>query len=527
MDRVSVEAALSWTNGIEIWTIGDCEGNQGTWNAYGDAVSFEPRMPLKYDQTIGYTVTIASTATDLAGNAFASDITFSFKTSADSDPPTIDHFPSQSSVSYDQSYNVMATIIDYWGNVSSARLYYQGVSDASPINSIEMTLTDTDTYQAAIPPQLSLGFIHYYIWANDTFNNVARNPTNYTNQSQLFNVSVVDGVKPEISHVQVTEEEVFKDIEIWAVVTDEVQLQGVYLHYRAINSSIYVNVAMQPAANSTPNTYKHQIPAQGTIGQVQYNITAVDQSGNFNSTPILTIQIIDRYAPVINSVIPQHLENQTKVLIRANVTDDVGVNSVVLYFKAVGGNQWVSRSMTYIEGDYYEFTILAQRRSGMIYYYVNATDIYGNQASTLSEQDQFQIEVVGVGPDYTLYYALACVLALLMVVLVFLVVRKFSKPAQTEEPPETAESLAEEPSTLETELCPKCEFDIEKGASCPFCASENPVEPVAEPPPKPEVASPKPGLDNQEMLARLEKAFKDGKMSEEQYLRNVEKFSKR
>ncbi len=73
---------------------------------------------------------------------------------------------------------------------------------------------------------------------------------------------------------------------------------------------------------------------------------------------------------------------------------------------------------------------------------------------------------------------------------------------------------------MRTELCPKCGFDIEKGSPCPFCAGEKPPEP-----PKPQ-AQPetKPKLDRDEMLQRVEKAYKEGRMNEEQYRKNLEKF---
>jgi WD40 repeat protein len=434
MDRVATEMAFSWTDGATSWLVGDCVGNQGVWNAYGDTVIFTPKVPLMYQKPT-YSVKVMTIATDLAGNQLDSNLTFSFTTSADVDPPKIEHFPSQDTVSYDLSYNIMAIITDQWGAVDSARLYYQGVDDTTPASSIEMIFTYTDTYMASIPAQLSLGTIYYYIQASDAFNNIARNPVNYTNQSQLFSVSVIDGVKPEISHVRVMEADVFSEIEIWAVVTDSIQLQTVALNYRPIGSEPYIIAPMLPDVNGTANTFRYMIPQQTNIGQIQYNITALDSSGNFNSTSTYPVQIIDRTAPHINSVNASFLANQTMVLIRANVTDDVGVNSVVLYFKAVGGNQWVPRPMRHVGGNYYEFTIPAQPRSGVIYYYVNATDLYGNQASTLVPPYPagFQIEVVGVGSDYTLYYILGGVLAVLLVIMVYLVAKKFSRPPRTSE----------------------------------------------------------------------------------------------
>jgi WD40 repeat protein len=431
MNRGVTEASFSWTDGTSTWNVGNCVGNKGTWNAYGDTVSFKPREPLQYQKT-GYSFRVNSTASDLAGNLLGQNMIFTFTTSADTDPPTIEYHPSQATVSYEQEYNVMAIIKDQWGVVDNAMLFYQGVADTSPTRSILMSLSGTDTYQASIPAQQSLGTIFYFIKATDAYNNMAWSPVNYTNHSQLYAVEVVDGVRPEISHVPVIEADVFREIEIWAVVMDGVQLRDVNLNYRAIGSFSYTMIAMQPV-NATPNTFRYMIPAQNSTGMVHYNISAVDASGNFNSTDFISIRILDSTAPLINAVIPNLLDNQTRVLVRANVTDDVEVGSVVLYFKAVGGDAWVSRQMTHVSGDIYEFTIPAQRRSGFVYYYVNATDSSGNQASTLFEQDQFQVEVEGVDEGVSIYYVLGGVLVVLMILLVLLLIRKFSGPAKANE----------------------------------------------------------------------------------------------
>ncbi|MCK4757485.1 MAG: Ig-like domain-containing protein, partial [Thermoplasmata archaeon] len=114
-----------------------------------------------------------------------------------------------------------------------------------------------------------------------------------------------------------------------------------------------------------------------------------------------------------------------------------------------------------------------------------------------------------------------------------------STPEPTPPPPEP------ESEGIETELCPSCGFEIEKGTACPFCSSEpgveeihaEPVEepvvqePVREKPPaptpEPEPEASQPAmLDNQEKIARIEKAYKEGKITKEQYLNNLERFKK-
>ena len=458
MDQTSVESAFSWTDGTDTWTVGDCVnklGNkQGDWNDYGNMVSFTPDIDIKPSVIPRYSISdysfsIEATATDLAGNQLTAAYTVSFTTSADIDAPKIEYSQSQNTVSYDQDYTVIAYISDQWGNVSAASLFYQGVGDLTPTRNIIMTNTLADKYTATIPAQLAIGTIYYYIEATDDFNNIARNPVNYTNQSQLFNVSVIDGVKPVISHVQETEQNLFYPIEIWAVVTDEISLGQVELFYHPVDAptGTFNNITMQNNTVGSATTFNCTIPAQSNIGSVLYNITATDTSGNFNSTTFFTIEIIDRTLPLINSVVPTHMENKTRVLVQANVTDDMEVNEVILYFKISGSDHWVSRTMVNTGGDIYSFTIPAQPKSGnvTINYYVNATDTSGNPASTLTENDAFVIEVIGEGEDLTLYYILGIILAILMVVLVILVIRKFSKPDEPDLDYET--NLSNEPRT--------------------------------------------------------------------------------
>ena len=107
---------------------------------------------------------------------------------------------------------------------------------------------------------------------------------------------------------------------------------------------------------------------------------------------------------------------------------------------------------------------------------------------------------------------------------IFLLARK-QKPELEEEP------------TLEPEKCPKCGFYKEKGSECQACFGEGfpapsepsspepmPEEPATKSPePKPETPNSK--FTNEEMLEKIEKSYKDGKLTEEQYLKNKKKFS--
>lgn len=82
----------------------------------------------------------------------------------------------------------------------------------------------------------------------------------------------------------------------------------------------------------------------------------------------------------------------------------------------------------------------------------------------------------------------------------------------------------------DTEICKACGFEIEKGSQCPFCPPAETPAPVEDVPPpvedvKPKAKASRPVLTDAEKLARVEQAYLEGKMTREQYEKNVVKFS--
>jgi WD40 repeat protein len=448
MDRASVEAAFSVNNATHNLDAGDC--SLITWNGYGDKVNFTLDTPLDYNNI--YVVKITNTAEDLSGNTLSgntpeSDYVFTFTTRADVDAPVIEYVQLYSEWSYDEPYPIEVTVIDWWGSVTAADLHYRGVSDTG-FTTLALTNAGNNNYTATIPAQGELGNVSYYFTAADNHGNSGRLPVS---PAQYFNYAVVDGVDPTITHIPEDAAAVHQPIEVSAVVTDGIELVAVELHYMGMQDSNYTGVAMTADTSFDPNGFSCEIPAQQEVGELRYSISAWDGSNNIAVTDIFLVDIIDLTKPEINSVIPEYRANETEVLVRANITDNVAVDEVTLYFKAVGGDHWVERNMNNVGGDIYEFTIPAQRKSGTIYYYVNATDTSDNLASTLTEQDQFGVEVIGTGPNNTVYYVLAIVLVALVVVLVYLMVTKFGgKPKSPVKTPES-EVGSEQAQTPQTE----------------------------------------------------------------------------
>ncbi|MCK4758246.1 MAG: Ig-like domain-containing protein, partial [Thermoplasmata archaeon] len=390
MDKTSVEEAFTLTIDTQVFTADDFVIS---WSGYGDEIRLTPGTPMQYNSA--YTAELDTGPLDISGNVMASGLTWDFSTGSDWDPPVIqeqltievsgltftittnDTFD----VNYDEAATIYAEIKDYNGEVDEARIYYMGVGSTSYSNMLVMEKIggpEDDDYSATIPAQNSLGNVSFYIWASDIRDN-AVNTTPY-------HYSVKDIMSPEIELSEITEWPVHSLIPIEAHVTDFSSLDSIQLAYKRATDLIFTVVNM--SYSLTTGNYSAQIPEQTSIGVLEFDVTAVDGSGNENRTDTVMVDIIDVNKPVIELYEPLNQEDKS-ISIVAEVTDDIAVLEVSLYFKAVGGDLWVKRTMALQSGNEYAYTIPAQTRSGKIYYYVNATDTSGNTASTLDDIQDF------------------------------------------------------------------------------------------------------------------------------------------
>ena len=168
-----------------------------------------------------------------------------------------------------------------------------------------------------------------------------------------------------------------------------------------------------------------------------------------NITDKTPIDILDATKPVIDLHDPVNLPDKS-IKITATVTDDVLLAEVSLYFKAVGGDLWVKRSMTNEAGsDEYTFTIPAQEKSGTIYYYVNATDHAGNVASTQNDIQNYSQEwvVVGTQTPWLMYIIPIIILIGIIALAWFVKSSKGQSKMKEPEEPEDKDIVKEEQET--------------------------------------------------------------------------------
>ncbi len=435
MDRPSVEAAFSMVGGNTTFDINDFFI---TWSDYSDEVKLSPLDPLLYSST--YTVSLNNGPKDISDNALEGSYSWGFSTGVDMDPPSIQLqlvistsdsiFTILQNGSFDANYDEPVTIStevkDYHGEIDDIKLYYRGVSDIAYSNSLDMeNITDLneDKFSATIPAQNALGDVSFYIWASDIIGN--------TGNTTPYMFDVLDMTMPEIEMSNITEQPVGQAIPISVNVTDFSDIQDVTMSYWEIGSLFtkYMNLSFDSASEK----YQAIIPQQDDVGLVTYNISATDIHGNQNDSPLRSIDIVDLTVPIIELQDAEVLDDKS-IKISANVTDNVELEEVILYFKAVGGDLWVKRTMSNNQtGDVYSFTIPAQSKSGIVYYYINATDKSGNTASTLDDMQNLgnelgtELSVPGTETPW-LAYLIPIIILVIIILAALILTKKKARP---------------------------------------------------------------------------------------------------
>jgi len=117
-------------------------------------------------------------------------------------------------------------------------------------------------------------------------------------------LEVIDDVPPVIAHAPHDDVEKGDEIVISANVTDDVGVEAVYLHYKAVGASTFIEVRM---TKTTGDTYEATIPAQSEPGTVYYYINASDGTGNEARHPQTgehSFQVVEKENPPLTDMTP-------------------------------------------------------------------------------------------------------------------------------------------------------------------------------------------------------------------------------
>ncbi len=169
-----------------------------------------------------------------------------------------------------------------------------------------------------------VGAFNITILVNDTSNN--RNATEKTN------FTVQDVVVPNVTTLRPSNNSIFNvstNIEIAANVTDDVIVSVVLANMSYPNGSTILFTLSNGSGYATKFNISFAIPA--LIGEFNYTLLANDTSNNRNITERSNFTAVDVILPNVTGVLPvagTSADISTRIVISANITDNVGVSVV-------------------------------------------------------------------------------------------------------------------------------------------------------------------------------------------------------
>ncbi len=217
-----------------------------------------------------------------------------------------------------------------------------------------------------------LGIHEFRIWANDTSNN--------WNSSPLDSFQIIDSTPPEITQVSASPnpQELGGYVNITALLSDNENISTVW-----VNITGFGNYSMEYDQLSSSYYFNR---TYSILGEHEFRIWANDTSDNWNSSILVTFQIIDTALPEIIQVsaVPDPQEFGGYVNITAIVNDNENISGVWVEINGFGN---FTMEYDQLSGRYYfnrTYSILGEHQ-----FVISANDTSDNWNSSL--QENFQI----------------------------------------------------------------------------------------------------------------------------------------
>ncbi|UCG70710.1 MAG: carboxypeptidase regulatory-like domain-containing protein [Thermoplasmata archaeon] len=287
-------------------------------------------------------------------------------------PPTIIHTPVTGNLMGD-AIEILADVTDD-GQVDEVILYYKDVNSDTYSSTTLTKIPSTSTFMGAIPAQIEVGYVYYYIWANDTKGNFVTHPEigNHSvyiyelNPPDITNGSAVPNIAEYPEFVNVSAE--IKDDET------NVEIVKIFVEYPDMSTT---NLTMDYAP-LTGRYYRNV--SYSMLGTYNYTIWANDSLDNWNSFSG-SFQVLDTTPPLSNvEMIVPYWYTSSPILINALASDSgIGIMNVELWYRFSNDNSswgmWTSYgsdpttpyqwSFNFPSGDgYYEFFSIAYDGGG-------------------------------------------------------------------------------------------------------------------------------------------------------------------
>jgi hypothetical protein len=240
-------------------------------------------------------------------------------------PPTITHTPVASAVLGDPM-QVAADVSDD-GSVDEVILYYKDVGSGS-YSSITMTkIPSTSTYLGTIPAQVALGYVDYYIWANDTKGNSATHP-GVGNHS----IWIYEATPPDIASVLAVPDpaEYPEFVNISALITDMSSIMTVNLTVEFPDLST-TNLTMTYDSLSGRYYLNSSYSMLGTYNYVIWANDSYDNWGFYSGS----FDVLDTNLPTSTTdlILPYWFATSPTVITAQASDSGIGVENVELWYR--------------------------------------------------------------------------------------------------------------------------------------------------------------------------------------------------
>ncbi len=387
-DNAGIEKAL-----LKYRVAGKIEFVEVEMTSIGSYYSAEISGNIVMPGSIEYAI-IASDGSPQSDDA---EVSHSF-TVVDTTPPDIEITFVPSRVEVHNDISVEAKVTDNV-RVKSVRLYYMGVGEGrreegqGEFEFVNMLSVGLARYSVTIPAQPRAGEVKLYVYAEDSGGISATEPP-VDPQNAPHVITIFDTSRPVIQHSPVLGvQEAGNPVTITSTVTDDVEVAEVSLHYRTAGDDAFKLVSM---VETGAGIYEGSIPASTVIlPGVEYYIKAMDDSSNVTTHPPINPDTLPHSFSVEDSAPPEIIYDPSglemvlinePIVVISKVTDLTGVREVkVLYmgdFPHDGEISFKSLICESMGDDRYSANIPSPSSEGTIYYYIQAEDNSGNQATS-------------------------------------------------------------------------------------------------------------------------------------------------
>ncbi len=283
---------------------------------------------------------------------------------------SITHTPIQPNA--DAPVLVQAIITDSSG-IQNASLSYSTDAGSSWTN-LSMGF-NLGSWEASIPALNQSIQVNYFVTAYDQADIMGEsNQTIFDTDAdspQIYNLTEI-GVVSELSNIPIN-----------VTLTDNfgVDSSNVLLLYSYDNSS-WFSTAMSLIMGDTLNgTYNGNSPSTSQ-NMVYYYVQVFDLSGRSNISSILTYTIDHQPVVILDHIEPLYPSPLTDVNVYANITEDVGLNQVVLYYNY--NTTWQQTPMANVSNQF-TGTIGFTNMDTQVSYYVSVIDSFGHMVNSSTQ----------------------------------------------------------------------------------------------------------------------------------------------